>query len=227
MAKGGIPPIPQFIIMPPSATTHLDEVIQHLASETPSFTRENLKRAHHYVCLLKTVTSCIQGSWIGVSILVVDRIKQITLTGLPDQNWTERTREPSLGRNLIALWGARSKHWCPPVCPWGNETVRLWDFQEDRDCNDEREPEAIMVKEPSKERSTASYPGPCKKPLAFDYLANPVGEVLPPFCRQTNWSSERMMIDKSGQYSEEGVTPKPEPTPVLQWVFNLAGRFWQ
>lgn len=86
MAKGGIPPIPQFIIMHPSATTHLDEVTQHLASETPSFTRENLKQAHHYVCPLKTVTSCIQGSWIGVSILVVDRIKQITLTGLPGQN---------------------------------------------------------------------------------------------------------------------------------------------
>ena len=143
--KGGIPPIAQFIIMPPSATTHLDEGTQHLASETPSFTRENLKRAHHYVCLLKTVTSCIQGRWIGVSVLVVDRIKQITLTGLSGWNWTERTREPSLGRNLIALWGAHSKCRCPPVCPWGNGTVRLWDFQEDRDCNDDREPAAIMV----------------------------------------------------------------------------------
>lgn len=101
LGKGGIPPTPQFIIMPPSATTHLDEGTQHLASEMPSFTRENLKQAHHYVCLLKI--SCIQGRWIGVSVLAVDRIKQITLTGLSGRNWTERTREPSLGRNLIAL----------------------------------------------------------------------------------------------------------------------------
>ena len=72
------------------------------------------------------------------------------------------------------------------MCPWGNETVRRWDFQEDRDCNDEREPAAIMAKEPRKEWSTDSYPGPCNKPVAIDSPANPVGEVLPPFCRQTN-----------------------------------------
>lgn len=90
LAKGDIPPVPQSINTPPSAA-HLDEGTQRLASVTPSFTRKNSKRAHHQVCLLKTVTSCIQGSWRWDFYFGCQQYQIDTWSRLSNQNWTERT----------------------------------------------------------------------------------------------------------------------------------------
>lgn len=110
--KRDVPPAPQFIKMPPSAT-HLDEWTWCLASMAPSFTRKNSKWAHHQIYLLKTVTSCIQGSWRWDFYFGCRQCQTDTCNMLSNWNWTERTGDSSLGKNLIPLWGAYKKN---PMC---------------------------------------------------------------------------------------------------------------
>lgn len=174
--KRDVPPAPQFIKMPPSAT-HLDEWTWCLASVVPSFTRKNSKWAHHQIYLLKTVTSCIQGSWRWDFYFGCRQCQTDTCNMLSNWNWTERTGDSSLGKNLIPLWGAYKKKRDVYQHVHGMIGLRSsGSFRNRVPLMTRQEHVAVTVWE---ELTTVLYTVPFNKHLLFDLPTIPWGRCCP------------------------------------------------
>lgn len=121
-----------------------------------------MKRAHHYLCLLKTVKSCIQGSWIGASILVVDRDQtdnshwSVRLELNREDNRAELRQESQSCEVHVLNTGAHQ-------CVHGAMKQSGAGTSRKIGTVMTRESPRLSWYEPRKEWSTDSYPGPCNK----------------------------------------------------------------